>query len=178
MKQYAHTESPLGRILLVADDALCALYFEGQKHEQRPGAGWVEAPDRPLFDRARKQLAEYFAGKRDRFDLPLAPQGTEFQHRVWKALRAIPAGETVTYGSIARSIGAHAVRRGGDRPQPVVDRRALPPGDRQRRFADRLCRRPRAQARAARAGSAGAGVHAGLSAAPLRAGWFSSAPAD
>jgi methylated-DNA-[protein]-cysteine S-methyltransferase len=106
MKQYAHTESPLGRILLVADDALCALYFEGQKHEQRPGAGWVEAPDRPLFDRARKQLAEYFAGKRDRFDLPLAPQGTEFQHRVWKALRAIPAGETVTYGSIARSIGA------------------------------------------------------------------------
>jgi methylated-DNA-[protein]-cysteine S-methyltransferase len=107
MKQYAHTESPLGRILLVADDdALCALYFEGQKHEQRPGAGWVEAPDRPLFDRARKQLAEYFAGKRDRFDLPLAPQGTEFQHRVWEALRAIPAGETVTYGSIARSIGA------------------------------------------------------------------------
>ena len=107
MKYFAYTDSPLGRMLMVADgDALCGLYFEGQKHERQPDADWVEAPDRPLFDQAREQLAEYFAGKRVQFDLPLAPQGTEFQHRVWEALCTIPAGETVTYGSIARSIGA------------------------------------------------------------------------
>lgn len=107
MKYFSYTDSPLGRMLVVADDdALCGLYFEGQKHEQRPGADWIDAPDRPLFDKTRKQLAEYFAGKRIDFDVPLAPQGTAFQHRVWKALRAIPAGETVSYGSIARTIGA------------------------------------------------------------------------
>lgn len=59
----------------------------------------------PILRRAAAQLAEYFAGTRTRFDLPLAPVGTEFQRRVWVATAAIPFGETATYGEIARKIG-------------------------------------------------------------------------
>lgn len=59
----------------------------------------------PILRRAAAQLAEYFAGTRTRFDLPLAPIGTEFQRRVWAATSAIPFGETATYGEIARKIG-------------------------------------------------------------------------
>ena len=60
----------------------------------------------PILRRAAAQLAEYFAGTRTRFDLPLAPVGTEFQRRVWVATSAIKFGETATYGEIARKIGA------------------------------------------------------------------------
>ncbi|MBQ5788908.1 MAG: methylated-DNA--[Thermoguttaceae bacterium] len=59
----------------------------------------------PILRRAAAQLAEYFAGTRPRFDLPLAPVGTDFQRRVWAATSAIPFGETATYGEIARKIG-------------------------------------------------------------------------
>lgn len=54
---------------------------------------------------AEKQLAEYFAGVRREFDLPLNPKGTEFQHKVWNALKEIPYGETRTYKQIAENIG-------------------------------------------------------------------------
>lgn len=60
----------------------------------------------PILRRAAAQLAEYFAGTRTRFDLPLASVGTEFQRRVWAATSTITFGETATYGEIARKIGA------------------------------------------------------------------------
>ena len=60
----------------------------------------------PLLDAAEAQLREYFAGARRTFDLPLAPHGTAFQQRVWAALRAIPYGETCTYGELAAAIGS------------------------------------------------------------------------
>ena len=67
----------------------------------------LDSPETPpILRRAAAQLAEYFAGTRPRFDLPLAPVGTEFQRRVWAATSAIPFGETATYGEIARKIGA------------------------------------------------------------------------
>jgi methylated-DNA-[protein]-cysteine S-methyltransferase len=56
------------------------------------------------FDEAVRQLDEYFRGTRTAFDLPVAPQGTEFQRTVWAALRGIPYGETVTYGQLAATI--------------------------------------------------------------------------
>jgi methylated-DNA-[protein]-cysteine S-methyltransferase len=59
----------------------------------------------PLLLRARLQLEEYFAGRLREFDLPLRPSGTQFQLRDWEALRAIPYGETRTYGQIAAAIG-------------------------------------------------------------------------
>lgn len=65
-----------------------------------------ESPETPpILRRAAAQLAEYFAGTRTRFELPLAPVGTDFQRRVWAATSAIPFGETATYGEIARKIG-------------------------------------------------------------------------
>jgi methylated-DNA-[protein]-cysteine S-methyltransferase len=66
-------------------------------------AGWVQ--DEACFADARLQLTEYFAGARTAFDLALDPVGTPFQRRVWDALRAIPLGETITYGELARRIG-------------------------------------------------------------------------
>lgn len=61
--------------------------------------------DWSLGNQATQQLSEYFAGKRTKFTLPLLPQGTAFQQEVWKALQAIPFGETCSYGEIAISIG-------------------------------------------------------------------------
>lgn len=58
-----------------------------------------------LLKKAIKQLNEYFEGKRSVFNLPLAPEGTEFQKKVWNALREIPFGETKSYGEIAKIIG-------------------------------------------------------------------------
>ena len=59
----------------------------------------------PLLQDAVRQLTEYFAGERREFDLPLAPQGTDFQQRTWQALREIPCGETRSYRQIAEAIG-------------------------------------------------------------------------
>lgn len=62
-------------------------------------------------DAAVQQLDEYFAGKRAEFDLPLAPKGTEFQLKVWMALRSIPPGETTSYGAMAEMIGKPTASR-------------------------------------------------------------------
>ncbi len=61
-------------------------------------------PDR-ITEITEKQLREYFAGKRREFDIPLAPQGTDFQRSVWEKLTDIPFGETRSYGDIAKAIG-------------------------------------------------------------------------
>lgn len=58
-----------------------------------------------------RQLDAYFSGTRTRFSVPLFPEGTDFQQRVWKELRQIPFGRTVAYGDIARAIGAPAACR-------------------------------------------------------------------
>jgi methylated-DNA-[protein]-cysteine S-methyltransferase len=107
VKHYTHIDSPLGRILLASDQrALTGLYFVGQKYEAVPGSDWNEERDSPLFARAQTELAEYFAGKRTGFNLPLGPKGTPFQQHVWRTLRTIPCGTTVTYGALAESLGA------------------------------------------------------------------------
>ena len=98
-------ESPIGALTLVAgDDGLHGVYFEQHRHPPRSN-GWTHAPHNPTLVATRAQLAEYFAGTRTTFDLPLAPRGTPFQQRVWTALRAIPFGETVSYLDIARQLG-------------------------------------------------------------------------
>ena len=82
-------ETPIGPLTLQADEAaVTAIRF---------GADGAQDAS-PLLDAAEAQLREYFAGTRRTFDLPLAPHGTAFQQRVWAALRAIPYGETRTYG--------------------------------------------------------------------------------
>ncbi len=76
------------------------------------GAAPVGAPT-PLLRRAHDQLAEYFAGERRAFDLPLAPAGSSFQRRVWDAMLAIPYGSTRSYGEVAGELGSAARAVGG-----------------------------------------------------------------
>lgn len=100
------TDSPIGPLTLTGNgDSVTGLYF-GDLSRGLPAC--------PLLERAAEELAEYFAGERRKFDLPLSPAGTEFQRRVWEALRTIPYGRTVSYGDVARQIGSpHACRAVG-----------------------------------------------------------------
>jgi len=100
--------SPLGKLeLTAADSGLVGVFFEQHQHPRVLAA--VSAPEHPVLIQARRELAQYFAGKRSRFETPLAPAsllgGTPFQVAVWQALLTIPFGETRTYGEIARQIG-------------------------------------------------------------------------
>jgi methylated-DNA-[protein]-cysteine S-methyltransferase len=99
-------ESPLGTLrLYAAADELVGLYLP--VHPMLPA---VEQRSEVLVC-ASAQLAEYFAGQRRVFDLPLWLHGTEFQTRVWRELLAIPHGETWSYGELARSIGRPSASR-------------------------------------------------------------------
>lgn len=103
-------DSPIGRITLVAHgDALSGLYFDDQRHRPRP-ADFGET-DGTHLDACAKQLAQYFDGRRTTFELPLAPSGSSFQAEVWRAVRDIPFGETVTYGELARRVGRPSAAR-------------------------------------------------------------------
>jgi methylated-DNA-[protein]-cysteine S-methyltransferase len=93
-------ESPVGKLLLAADNAgLRKVLFGGE-----PAAHWREDAA-PLAETVR-QLRAYFAGDLHDFDLPLAPVGTPFQLRVWRELRNIPYGQTISYGELARRVGS------------------------------------------------------------------------
>ena len=102
-------DSPIGELLLVGDD-------DGMRRVSmspfRISPAWSRG-DRVLAG-AREQLAQYFAGERREFDLPLRLEGNSFELAVWDALRQIPYGETVSYGEIARAVGhPHAARAVG-----------------------------------------------------------------
>ena len=99
-------DSPLGPLRLVADgDALTGVYLPRQPAPEAPEAR------APVLARAAAQLAEYFAGARRDFDIPLAPRGTDFQQRVWRELTRIPCGQTRTYGELARALDAPTASR-------------------------------------------------------------------
>jgi len=106
--------SPLGTMLLARTaQGLAGVWFEGQK--DHPGTLTApERPDDPLLRAAAKQLAGYFAGRCASFDVPLDLHGTEFQRTVWRALLRIGAGQTRSYGDIAKQVGSpRAVRAVG-----------------------------------------------------------------
>jgi len=105
-------DSPVGPLTLVArDGALTGLYMHEQRHRPQPETFGVRDDDAEPFAAAARQLAEYFAGTRTAFDLPLAPTGTPFQQRVWAALREIPYGVTTSYGELAERIGSPGAAR-------------------------------------------------------------------
>lgn len=108
--KYTTIGSPLGDLLVARDDeGLVALYLPTGKHPSEPAPDWVR--DDTAFDDVRTQLAQYFAGTRIEFDLPLHPTGTAFQQRVWAALQQIPYGETASYRDTAVKIGAPGAAR-------------------------------------------------------------------
>ena len=107
-RRHATLRTPIGELLVVADDGgLTGIYFPGHWHPPAGGTLGVEVDARgdALFSRLGVELDEYLAGRRIRFDLPLAPVGDEFQYAVWAMLRDIPFGETVTYGDLAARLG-------------------------------------------------------------------------
>jgi len=116
--------SPVGPLLLSGDGrALTGIHFNGGTHPRRPDAGWVA--DAAPFAAVVQELAEYFAGTRQHFSVPLAPSGTDFQRRVWRALTDIPYGETIDYGELAGRIGNPKASRAvglanGRNPLPIV----------------------------------------------------------
>ena len=119
---FSTVPSPVGRLTMLGEgEDLVGLYFDHDPEATKARAGAVR-DDRHL-QRAAAELEEYFAGARTRFDLPLAPRGTEFQKAVWRALVRIPFGETATYGQIARSIGQPAASRaigGANHRNPIA----------------------------------------------------------
>lgn len=107
-----HIDSPLGGITLAAtDQGLAGAWFDHQRHWPDTH-GWQTDDAHPVLRRAASQLGDYFAGRRDHFDLPLdLTHGTAFQQSVWQALLAIPAGRTTSYGALSAEVGKPAAVR-------------------------------------------------------------------
>ena len=120
---YDTFESPIGALTAAADgNGLRWLLFAHNRYEPER-SGWRR--DATPFAELRRQLGAYFAGQLHDFDLPLAPQGSAFQHAVWSALRAIPYGESRSYRDIACAIdNRNAVRAvglaNGRNPLPIL----------------------------------------------------------
>jgi methylated-DNA-[protein]-cysteine S-methyltransferase len=119
--------SPVGDLQIVAqDDAIVAIGFSPFRGLADGRPIGEPADDNSLLSRAVEQLTAYFARDLKEFDLPLAPQGSEFQRRVWDQLRLIGWGETVSYGEIAHRLGhTNAASRAvglanGRNPIPIV----------------------------------------------------------
>ncbi len=107
---HAVMDSPVGELTLVGSGAaLAGVYFA--EHVRRPEPGRFGVRDDTAFADARRQLTEYFDGSRRTFELDLAPVGNAFQQRVWAQLRAIPYGETRTYGQLAAALGDRGLAR-------------------------------------------------------------------
>lgn len=114
--------SPIDPLTLTSDGDFITEIWMG---EPRPMPDAIIDPTLPIFMEASRQLAAYFARELQQFDLPLRPTGTEFQMIVWRALREIPYGTTISYGELARRVGNPAASRAvglanGRNPIPVV----------------------------------------------------------
>ena len=122
---YTCLDTPIGPLLIAGDEeAIRHIAFPKNGKARRPEPGWRESA-RGVVGEAVRQLREYFEGRRTEFDLPLAPEGTLFQRTVWRRLRDIPYGETISYGELARRAGNPKASRAvgaanGANPIPVV----------------------------------------------------------
>jgi methylated-DNA-[protein]-cysteine S-methyltransferase len=121
---YARLATPVGPIVVAGSSAgVVAVQFVRGRRPRRIDPSWRLVDPEDLD--AAVQLREYFAGERRTFDLPLTPQGTPFQRRVWDAVAAIPFGTTQSYGAVAAAIGAPSAVRAvgaanGQNPWPII----------------------------------------------------------
>ncbi len=121
---YTTLDSPVGALFLASNgEAITELFMERQRGGPKPVADWRR--DDCLFRKAADQLRAYFAGELTDFDLALAPAGAPFQQRVWAELLKIPYGSTISYGEMARRIGAPKASRAvgaanGANPIPII----------------------------------------------------------
>jgi methylated-DNA-[protein]-cysteine S-methyltransferase len=119
---YAWMESPIGRLLLISDEnGLRRIDFANGN--SRPDPAWRDNP--AALKETISQLGAYFAGELKEFDVPLAPEGTQFQKNVWRHLGEIRYGEAISYGELARRIGNPKASRAvglanGANPIPII----------------------------------------------------------
>ena len=117
-------DSPVGPLMLAADESgLRHIEFRDNRHPA-DRADW-HGGSSDVLDAAEAQLREYFAGQRRTFDLPLSPQGTDFQRTVWQELARIPYGATISYAQLAQRVGNASAMRAvgaanGRNPLPIV----------------------------------------------------------
>ena len=125
MMLYTRIGSPIGELLLAADDeGLRIIEFPPHRFPRVQDVDW-RADENETLHAAREQLTEYFAGTRREFDLPLAPRGTPFQCAAWWALAKIPYGATRSYAQMAMHLGKPTATRAvgaanGRNPLPIV----------------------------------------------------------
>lgn len=116
---YKTINSPIGTLILCSDESLLrSISFDGEVLGHN-----AETPE--ILNMARIQLEEYFCGTRHNFDIPLNPEGSEFQHRVWELVSLVKFGATKSYIEIARSLGSENYCRAigmanGRNPLPIV----------------------------------------------------------
>ncbi len=121
---YDYLDTPIGPLLLVADEqGLCRIDFPRAEQGDRIQSNWRR--DRRYLGAAVAQLKAYFEGRLHAFDLVLAARGTQFRKVVWNELARIPYAQTISYGELARRIGAPAASRAvgaanGANPLPIV----------------------------------------------------------
>lgn len=121
---YDVVPAPIGRLIVASDgEAIAGVWMANASPSD---AAWAERRGSdPVLDEARDQLDRYFAGRLREFTLRLAPNGTDFQRRVWRALEAIPFGTTISYAELARRVGSSAAVRAvgaanGRNPIPII----------------------------------------------------------
>lgn len=117
-------DSPLGRLELGSDDGQSLSSLSIERDGRLPWDGTPER-DAPVLGRAREQLAEYFAGTRRDFDVPVATHGSEFQEQVWRELSSVPFGTVLSYGELGRVTGRATAARAvggavGANPVPII----------------------------------------------------------
>ncbi|HEV3138369.1 MAG TPA: methylated-DNA--[protein]-cysteine S-methyltransferase [Pirellulales bacterium] len=107
---YSYIDWPLGRLFLRGDGQfLTGLFMQPHKGGRAPDGSWQQS-DAP-FTAVREQLAEYFAGERQQFDVPIKLAGTPFQQCVWQELVRIPFGTSISYGQLAQRVGKPTASR-------------------------------------------------------------------
>ncbi len=112
MIKYARIATPLGTLIATAaGGALTGLYYEGGRHAPEVSKAWVEDCAAAPLAACAHQVREYLQAKRRSFELPLAPEGSEFQRRVWIEIARIPYGETLSYAELARRAGRPGTAR-------------------------------------------------------------------
>ena len=121
---YDVVPAPIGRLIVASDgDAIAGVWMANASPEDSTWSSQRSVD--PILAEASGQLAAYFTGALRAFTLPLAPNGTDFQRRVWRALEAIPYGATISYAELARRVGnTTAVRAvgaaNGRNPIPII----------------------------------------------------------
>jgi methylated-DNA-[protein]-cysteine S-methyltransferase len=121
---YDVVPTPIDRLVVASDgSAIVGVWMANAEPNDRRWADRCGTD--PLLDEARRQLVAYFAGRLEVFELPLAPNGTEFQRRVWTELTKIPFGSTISYAQLARRVSNEAAVRAvgaanGRNPIPII----------------------------------------------------------